>query len=111
MLNFMRSLAGLSPTTVMPGINCYLHEVSKDEASRLRRETAKRHAVNTYTFQSMPWPIKEDWNRIETIHPLILDLSYADGTQDAKNDWRSFISLSDHNGAKKARLVLGGERN
>ena len=84
----MRSLAGLSPTTVMPGINRYLHEVSKDEASRLRRETAKRHAVNTYTFQSMPWPIKEDWNRIETIHPLIFDLSYADGTQDAKNDWR-----------------------
>jgi hypothetical protein len=72
----------------MPGINRHLHEVSKDEASRLRRETAKRHAVNKYTFQSMPWPIKEDWNHIETLHPLVLELSYADGTQDAKNDWR-----------------------
>jgi hypothetical protein len=36
----------------------------------------------------MPWPIEEDWNHIETIHPLVLELSYADGTQDAKNDWR-----------------------
>jgi hypothetical protein len=62
----------------MTGINRHLHEVSKDEASRLRRETAKRHAVNKYTFQSMPWPIKEDWNHIETLHPLVLELSYAD---------------------------------
>ena len=75
----------------MPGINRHLHEVSKEEASRLCRETAKRHAVNRYTFQSMPWPIKEDWNHIETLHPLVLELSYADGTQDAKNDGRKAI--------------------
>ena len=97
---FMQSLiqamkldTGLSPGTVIPATDRYLHEVSKDVASRLRHDTAKRHAVNKYTFQSMPWPIKEDWNHIETLHPLVLELSCADGSKEAKEKWRKAMKL------------------
>ena len=40
------SCAGLSPGVVIPAANWYLCELSKEEASRLRCDTAKRHAVH-----------------------------------------------------------------
>ena len=91
---------GLSPGTVIPATNRYLHETSKEEASCLRKETAKLHAVNKYTFQSMPCPIREDWNHIETLHPLILELSYAEETREAKDKWKKAMKqLRDTPGA------------
>ncbi len=54
----------------------------------MRHDTAKRHAVNKYTFQALPWPIKDDWNHIEALHPLVLELSYAQGTKEGKAKWR-----------------------
>ena len=110
--------AGLSPGTIIPATNRYLHETSKEEASRFRKETAKRHAVNKYTFQSMPCPIREDWNHIEALHPLILELSYAEGTREAKDKWKKAMKqLWDTPGVdqlspvhEKVRLIneLGG---
>ena len=66
----------------------YLHEVSKEEASYWRKDTAKRHMANKYTFPSMQWPIKEDWNHLERMHPYVLELSYADGASQPKDTWR-----------------------
>ena len=81
-------MAGLSLGTVIQATNRYLHETSKDHASRLRHETAKRHSARKYTFQSLPWPVKEDWNHIEALHPLVLELSSAHGKKDAEQMWR-----------------------
>ena len=64
-----------------------MHEVSKDEASHWRTDTAKRHIANKYTFPSMPWPIREDWNGLELMHRYVLELSYADGGSAAKETW------------------------
>ena len=88
MLKCLSSPAGLSPSVVIPAANRYLHELSKDEASRLRHETSKRHPVNKYTFQSLPRPIKDDWNHIEALHPLVLELSYAQGSKEGKDKWK-----------------------
>ena len=81
-------MAGLSLTTVIPGTMRYLHEVSKEEASYWRKDNAERHMANQYTFPSMPWPIKEDWNHLEQMHPYVLELSYADGGAESKDTWR-----------------------
>ena len=86
-------MAGLSMNTVIPGIMRYLHEVSKDEASHWRADTAKRHIANKFTFPSMPWPIREDWNRLEKLHPYVLELSYADGGAESKDKWRKSMRL------------------
>jgi hypothetical protein len=48
----------------------------------------KRHIANKYTFPSMLWPIKEDWNRLELLHQYVLELSYANGGSAAKDTWR-----------------------
>ena len=81
-------MAGLSLTTVIPGTMRYLHEVSKEEASYWRKDNAERHMANQYTFPSMPWPIREDWNHLEQMHPYVLELSYADGGAESKDTWR-----------------------
>lgn len=96
------SCASLSPGVVIAAANRYLCELSKEEASRLRHDTAKRHAVNKYTFQALPWPIREDWNHIEELHPLTLQLSYVQGTKQAKEKWRKAM--------KQLREAPGYER-
>ena len=73
--------------TVMPCIMRYLHETSK-EASYWRVENSKRKLASKYTFPSLPWPIREDWNRLEDLHPFVLELSYADGPAQHKDTWR-----------------------
>jgi hypothetical protein len=66
-------------TTVIPGTMRYLHEVSKEEASHWRQNNGKRQIASKYTFPSLPWPIREDWNYVKQLHPYVLKLSYADG--------------------------------
>ena len=71
----------------------YLHEVSQDEASFWRADTAKRHVANKYTFPSLPWPVKEDWNHLELLRPCVLELSWADGGKEYKDLWRKSMRL------------------
>ena len=85
--------AGLPLTTVIPGTMRYLHETSMDEASFWRADTAKRHIARKYTFPSLPWPIRDDWNRLEDVHQYVLELSYADGATDSKEKWRKSVRL------------------
>ena len=75
----------------MPGTLRYLHEVSKDKASYWRKDTAKRHMSLKYSFPSLPWPEKEDWNHLEQLHPYVLELSYADGGAQSKDTWRKIM--------------------
>ncbi len=70
-----------------------MHEVSKDEASHWRTDTAKLHIPNKYTFPNMQWPIGEDWNRLELLHQYVLELSYADGGSAAKETWRKSMRM------------------
>ena len=39
-------------------------------------------------FLSLPWPVKEDWNRLEALHPYVLELSYDDGGAESKDTWQ-----------------------
>jgi hypothetical protein len=80
---------GLALSTVMPGNTQYLHEMSKDEASFWRKDNSKLQLTSQYTFPSLPWPIREDWNRLEHLHPFVLELSYADGPAQHKDTWRN----------------------
>ncbi len=33
------------------------------------------------------WPIRDNWNRLERLHPFVLELSYADGPAQHKDTW------------------------
>jgi len=77
----------------MPCIMRYLHETSKEEASYWRAENSKRKIASKYTFPSLPWPIREDWNHLEDLHPFVLELSYADGPAQYKDTWRKSMRL------------------
>ena len=72
----------------MPGTMRYLHEMSKEEASYWRGDNSKRQISSKYTFPSLPWPIRDDWNRLEALHPFVLGLAYADGPSQVKDTWR-----------------------
>jgi hypothetical protein len=67
--------------------------MSKDEASYWRKDNSKRQLTSKYTFTSLPWPIREDWNRLEQLHPFVLELSYADGPAQHKDTWRKSMRL------------------
>ncbi len=86
-------VSGLSLVTVIPGTMWYMHEVSKDEASHWRTDTAKRHIPSKYTFPSMPWPIREDWNGLELLLQYVLELSYADGVSAEEETWRKSMRM------------------
>jgi hypothetical protein len=62
--------------------------MGKDEASFWRKDNSKRQLTSKYTFPSLSWPIREDWNRLEHLHPFVLELSYADGPAQHKDSWR-----------------------
>jgi hypothetical protein len=79
---------GLALETVMPGTMRYLHETSKEEASYWRLDNSKRQLSSKYSFPSLLWPIREDWNRLEGLHLFVLELSYADGPAQHKDTWR-----------------------
>ncbi len=68
----------------------YLHEMSKDKASFWRKDSSKRQLTSKYTFPSLPWPFRDDWNRLEQLHPFVfkLELSYADGPSQHKDTWQ-----------------------
>ena len=68
-----------------------MHEVSKDEASHWL--TDKRHIANKYTLPNILWPIREEWNCLELLHPYVLELSYADGGSAAKETWRKSMRM------------------
>ena len=54
----------------------------------------------------MPCPIREDWNHIEALHPLSLELSYAEGTRKAKDKWKKAMKqLRDTPGVDRLRLL------
>ena len=89
---------GLALTTVIPGTMRYLHEMSKDEASYLHKDNSKRQLTSNYTFPSLPWPIREDWNRLEHLL-FVMELSYADGPAQHKDTWRKAM--------RKIRTVPG----
>jgi hypothetical protein len=82
-----KGLSGLSVRTVIPGTLRYLTEVSKGEASFWRKETAKRHAINQYTSPSMLWLLRSDWNHLEQIYPLALELSTVSASREVREAW------------------------
>ena len=89
-----KGLSALSVRTVIPGTLRYLTEVSKGEASFWRKETAKRHAIKQYTFPSMPWPHRSDWNHLEQIHPLALELGTVSASREVREAWsRTMVQL------------------
>ncbi len=61
---------GLALETVMPGTMRYLHEMNKAKDSYWRFDNSKRQLSSKYTFPSLPWPIREDWNRLKGLHPF-----------------------------------------
>jgi hypothetical protein len=70
-----------------------LHEMSTDEASYWRKNNSKRHLTSKYTSPVLPWPIREDWDRVEQLHPFVLELSYANGPAQHKDTWRKSMCL------------------
>jgi hypothetical protein len=70
-----------------------LHEVSKEQASFWRADTAKRHAHNLFSFPKLPWPIGEDWNRLAEMHPYVLELAYVDAARETKDKWNRTMRL------------------
>ena len=71
----------------------YLHEVSKEQASFWRADTAKRHAHNLFSFPKLPWPIGEDWNRLAEMHPYVLELAYVDAARETQDKWKRTMRL------------------
>ena len=81
----------LSLRTVLPSTLRFIHEVSKEQASRCAKETRIRCPTSTinFSFPRMPLPISEDWNHLESLHPWSLELAAVHGTAEAMAMWRS----------------------
>jgi hypothetical protein len=69
----------------------FLNNKSKEQASYKRKDTRARiqtgHAI--FTFPSLPVPTKEEWNRVESLRPNILELFtvFARSRADVKVAW------------------------
>jgi hypothetical protein len=82
----------------LSGLLSRLCFASKETASFWRSETKKRCEKTdsaVYRFPALPSPIKEDWERMQNLHPLVLHFSKAYRSLETQRKWeKSMHELS-----------------
>ncbi len=82
------STACLPVWSVIPSLIRFISNNSKEEASHWREDTMK-HCESTdscmFSFPAIPYPIKEDWDHTQSLHPRVIQFSkmYQTGSGNA----------------------------
>ncbi len=82
------------PVQSVPSLLRFLSDKCKKEACRWRSETEKRcdkTNSSVFTFPPIPYPIKEDGDHVQNLHPRVLQLSKAFWSLETQNKWEGIM--------------------
>ena len=78
--------------TIVPSTVRYITNKSKEQASFWKKNTAKRAIACTYTFPSLPWPLRKVWEHLDHLHPMTFVLSFWHGSLETESEWSCVTS-------------------
>jgi hypothetical protein len=83
----------LAVRSVVPSLVRFLVDKRKEQASYRKADTKERATASRAksTFTSLPQPIKEDWNHLESLRPIILEICTVFARPDVKIAWEVHI--------------------